>query len=107
MQSVKPRLYFTVILMLLMLSASAIAQKKNKDKEQEKGNAANLPEVIWRAPGDVASLNLLYGAGGKEHAPERRRPVEHHRERRVWAAPAIDRAVPEFHVERTPLRLTE
>ncbi len=70
MQSVKPRLYFTVILMLLMLSASAIAQKKNKDKEQEKGNAANLPEVIWRAPGDVASLNLLYGAGGKEHAPD-------------------------------------
>jgi hypothetical protein len=53
--------------MLLTLSASLTAQKKNKDKD--KGNSANLPEVIWKDPGDTASLNLLYGAGGKEHAP--------------------------------------
>jgi hypothetical protein len=26
--------------------------------------------VIWRDPGRVASLNLLYGAGGKQHAPD-------------------------------------
>jgi hypothetical protein len=32
--------------------------------------AANLPEVIWRDPGDMASLNLFYGAGGKGHAPD-------------------------------------
>jgi hypothetical protein len=25
--------------------------------------------LIWRDPGDMASLNLLYGAGGKENAP--------------------------------------
>ena len=68
MQRTKARLYFTVMLMLLALSASLTAQKKDKNKE--KGNAANLPEVIWRDPGDVASLNLLYGAGGKEHAPD-------------------------------------
>ena len=43
---------------------------RGKDKGKEKGNAANLPEVIWRDPGDVASLNLLYGAGGKERAPD-------------------------------------
>jgi hypothetical protein len=53
-----------------MLSASGTAQKKDNDKEKEKENAANLPEVIWRDPGDVVSLNLLYGAGGKEHAPD-------------------------------------
>ena len=66
MQTAKTRLYLTVMLMVLMLSASLTAQKKDR----EKGNAANLPEVIWRDPGDVASLNLLYGAGGKAHAPD-------------------------------------
>jgi hypothetical protein len=70
MRPTKARLYFTVIMMmlLLVLSASFAAQKKSKDKD--KGNPANLPEVIWRDPGDVPSLNLLYGAGGKEHAPD-------------------------------------
>jgi hypothetical protein len=68
MQPAKTRLYFTVMLMFLMLSASLTAQKKDKDKEKE--NAANLPLVIWRDPGNVASLNLLYGAGGKDHAPD-------------------------------------
>ena len=28
--------------------------------------------VIWRDPGDIASLNLFYGAGGKGHAPDAR-----------------------------------
>jgi len=28
--------------------------------------------VIWRDPGPMASLNLLYGAGGKGHAPNPR-----------------------------------
>jgi hypothetical protein len=27
------------------------------------------PEVLWRDPGDSGQLNLLYGAGGKAHAP--------------------------------------
>ena len=68
MQRTKARLYFAVMLVLLALPASLTAAQKHKDKEM--GNAANLPEVIWRDPGDVASLNLLYGAGGKEHAPD-------------------------------------
>jgi hypothetical protein len=62
----KARLYFTVMLMLVMLSASLTAQK-NTSKAKE--NTGSLPGIIWRDPGDVASLNLLYGAGGKEHAP--------------------------------------
>ena len=45
------------ILLFVALPASLPAQK------------AKLPEVIWRAPGDMASLNLFYGAGGKTHAP--------------------------------------
>jgi hypothetical protein len=67
MQRTKARLFVTVMLMLLMISTSSTAQKKDKNKEN--ANPANLPELIWRDPGDVASLNLLYGAGGKEHAP--------------------------------------
>jgi hypothetical protein len=62
----KARLYFTVMLMLVMLSASLTAQK-NTSKAKE--NTGSLPGIIWRDPGDVASLNLLYGVGGKEHAP--------------------------------------
>ena len=68
MQRTTTRLYLMLTLMLMMLSASSIAQKN--DKEKEKGNADNLPAVIWRDPGDVASLNLLYGVGGKEHVPD-------------------------------------
>jgi len=68
MQRAKNSLHFTVTLIFLMLSASLTAEKKDKNKE--KGNATSLPEVIWRDPGDVASLNLLYGAGGKAHAPD-------------------------------------
>jgi hypothetical protein len=68
MPRAKIRLYFTVMLMFLTLSTSLTAQKK--DKDSEKNNAANLPGVIWRDPGDVAALNLLYGVGGKEHAPD-------------------------------------
>ena len=51
--------------MLVAVPASFTAQKKEKDAE----NASTLPAVIWRDPGDVASLNLLYGAGGRQHAP--------------------------------------
>lgn len=68
MQRTKTRMYFAVMLMLLALSASVAAQKK--DKNNLTANTANLPELIWRDTGDVASLNLLYGAGGQAHAPD-------------------------------------
>lgn len=68
MQRAKTSLYFTIMLMFLVLSASLTAQ--NKDRSKKDGNDANLSGVIWRDSGDVASLNLLYGAGGKAHAPD-------------------------------------
>lgn len=68
MQRTKARLYLPAVLMVLALSTSVTAQKKDKNKVT--ANTANLPELIWRDPGDVASLNLLYGAGGQEHAPD-------------------------------------
>ncbi|MFY9583379.1 MAG: hypothetical protein WAR21_02675 [Candidatus Acidiferrales bacterium] len=61
------RILKTALLLLLALSVPIAAQKQAKP---EKEKAANLPTVIWRDPGDVATLNLTYGAGGKQHAPD-------------------------------------
>ena len=69
MQRINFRLYFTLMLMSLAFSAPLTAEKKNKD---DNGSAANLPEVIWRDRGDVASLNLFYGAGDKNMRRTRR-----------------------------------
>ena len=57
------RLGLILMLVAVTFTASFTARKKGKD------NAAGLPEAIWRDPGNMASLNLLYGAGGKAHAP--------------------------------------
>jgi hypothetical protein len=46
------------------------AKDKEREKEREKQKAAHLPTVIWRDPGNISTLNLVYGAGGKEHAPD-------------------------------------
>src|SRR5712692_7335971 len=61
------RILKTGLLLLLALSVPIAAQKQAKP---EKEKAANLPAVIWRDPGDVATLNITYGAGGKQHAPD-------------------------------------
>lgn len=50
------------------LSAGVTAQKA--DTSVRKAGAANGPERIWRDPGRVAALDLMYGAGGKAHAPD-------------------------------------
>jgi hypothetical protein len=57
-----------LMLALAALSAGVTAQKK--DISARKADAATLPELIWRDPGDMASLDLTYGAGGKAHAPD-------------------------------------
>src|SRR5690242_8222354 len=66
MQRSRFTMYFTAMLMFFAATATFGADKKVKDK----ANTANLPEVIWRDPGDMASLNLLYGVGGQAHAPD-------------------------------------
>ncbi len=68
MQRTRSIVQTTLILLALTLSAPIAAQRHAKQEEKEK--AANLPALIWRDPGDVATLNLIYGIGGKEHAPD-------------------------------------
>lgn len=61
----------TLMLIFLATSLTVAAQKSDKHKEHKtKDNAASLPAVIWHDPGDMQTLDLLYGAGGKEHAPD-------------------------------------
>ncbi len=50
------------------------AKQKDNDattaKEQARIEAAaKLPAVLWQDPGDIASLDLVNGAGGAQHAP--------------------------------------
>jgi hypothetical protein len=51
----------------------AAKQKEQPEKAPKKQSrapgAAQLPAVLWRDPGDIASLDLVNGAGGAEHAP--------------------------------------
>jgi hypothetical protein len=58
------------ILMLAVAALSANVTAQKKDTSAKKADAANLPERIWRDPGDMASLDLMYGTGGKADAPD-------------------------------------
>jgi hypothetical protein len=68
------RIRVATILVLLLSSVVAVAQKsekpQKKDKDHKEAADSNAPPVIWRDPGDVSALNLLYGAGGVDHAPD-------------------------------------
>lgn len=57
-----------MVLVFLATCMPAAAQKPKKHKNKEK--TADLPQLIWRDPGDVQALDLMFGAGGKEHAPD-------------------------------------
>lgn len=60
--------YALLILAVAALSVGVSAQKI--PNSTLKTDAASLPEQIWQDPGDVISLDLLYGAGGKARAPD-------------------------------------
>jgi hypothetical protein len=66
------RARFLLVLVPLVFSGTLFAQKPAKAKPKEE--IPKLPERIWRDPGDVASLDVLSGAGGRAHAPDRSGP---------------------------------
>jgi hypothetical protein len=57
-----------VILFLLIASGAVFAQKK--DNHHKLAKPSDLPDVIWKDPGDLGSLNLVYGIGGEQDAPD-------------------------------------
>src|ERR1700683_15741 len=57
-----------VLVAVAAWSANVSAQKK--DNSAKIADTANFPQQIWRDPGDVAALDLIYGTGGKADAPD-------------------------------------
>jgi len=60
----------TLVLTILALGLSAHAwDDKSKQKKDQKTSVGGKP-VLWRDPGDIASLNLLLGPGGEDIKPD-------------------------------------
>jgi len=59
-----------VLVLFLLLDVSVLARAQKHSEQKAKEKAADLPAVIWCDPGNISSLNLVYGAGGREHAPD-------------------------------------
>lgn len=57
------------LFLILSLCVPAGAQQAAESNAPQAKSASGLPVVLWRDPVDIASRNLLYGPGGKEHAP--------------------------------------
>ena len=75
-----------LMLALAALSAGVTAQQTSA----KKADAAKVSERIWRDPGDVASLDLLYGAGGRAHAPAARGTFTFAKEDPLETSPKFD-----------------
>jgi hypothetical protein len=84
------RARFIVILIPMVFSGSLFAQKPTTEKQKD--DAPRLSELIWRDPGDVASLNLLAGPGGPEHGPDRNGPF-------TFVKEDLDGTNPKFDVD--------
>ena len=61
------KLCAALMVALAALSAGVTAQQQDSSAVKA---SANLPARIWRDPGVMATLNLVYGSGGKAHAPD-------------------------------------
>lgn len=65
----QPLLKWCGAVTVVVAFAAAAVGAQVKDASAKKAAAATLPERIWRDPGNVAALDLIYGAGGKAAAP--------------------------------------
>lgn len=61
------------LLIALAIAGTAFAKEgttaQDKSGKKEKKVRPEGPALIWHNPGKISSLDLIYGAGGKEHAP--------------------------------------
>ena len=67
--SLRGRVLSKVTLALTIL-ALGLSARATDDKSKNKKATAEGASVLWRDPGDVASLNLLLGPGGDEMKPD-------------------------------------
>ena len=61
---------FLVLLFALFMSAGIAVNAQDKDKPKKPEIVYNGPAVMWRAPNDIATRNLLIGAGGEAMKPD-------------------------------------
>ena len=62
-------LWVITLLLAVPLSAAQTKSSKTKSAPEAEQAAATLPPVLWRDSGDIASLDLYYGPGGRNDAP--------------------------------------
>ncbi|HEY6229727.1 MAG TPA: hypothetical protein VIW64_00560 [Pyrinomonadaceae bacterium] len=70
----KTKLRVLIILCLMLAAATANLQAQTSNNKANKANKEkkvyNGAPVLWRAPDDIESRNLLLGAGGEEMKPD-------------------------------------
>lgn len=59
-----------MVLMLALPFAAAAQDKDKKDKDKGEKKVYTGTPVMWRDPDDIASRNLILGAGGEEMKPD-------------------------------------
>ncbi len=59
-----------VAIFLLLISTGMFAAQKKANKSESGKTLSNSPELIWRDPGDISSLDLINGVGGAADAPD-------------------------------------
>jgi len=62
--------YWSVCLMILMLAVSVAAQDDKAKKDKSAKKPLTGTPVLWHDPTDIASRNLILGAGGEEMKPD-------------------------------------
>jgi hypothetical protein len=67
----KKKNLFALTLTIIVLGVPVVGAGKKREKAATGAGeiTANASPMLWREPTDIASRNLLYGPGGKEHAP--------------------------------------
>src|SRR5258707_15832068 len=68
MNKTKVLLLCSCLLVTVLLFPAAVFGKKRDIVKAEITNG-DKPAVLWRNPTDIATRDLFYGSGGKEHEP--------------------------------------
>src|SRR5437773_5687644 len=65
----KNLLALALTIIVRSVPVAGAGRKREKAATGEGEITGNASPVLWREPTDIASRNLLYGPGGKEHTP--------------------------------------
>ena len=60
---------FLLVLVVLSFSVAGVSEQTTNTAEAKGKISGSGPAVLWQSPADIASRNLLYGSGGKQHEP--------------------------------------